>query len=116
MRNFRQYEVWKDSIELIKRVYRLSSQFPESEKYALLTQVRRAAISIASNIAEGASRRTELDFSRFLIMSIGSSFELETQLIIANKLDYICEDEFNEMIHELNVLQKRINQFISTLK
>lgn len=78
--------------------------------------MQRAAVSIASNIAEGASRKSEVEFARYLEISMGSSFELETQLTISNKLGYINETDFNSFLIELNTLQKQINQFITKLK
>ena len=78
--------------------------------------MQRAAVSIASNIAEGASRKSETEFARYLEISIGSSFELETQLTIANELGYINATDFDSFLIELNTLQKQINQFITKLK
>ena len=78
--------------------------------------MQRAAVSIASNIAEGASRKSETEYARYLEISIGSSFELETQLTIANELGYINATDFDSFLIELNTLQKQINQFITKLK
>ena len=78
--------------------------------------MQRAAVSIASNIAEGASRKSETEFARYLDISRGSSFELETQLTIANELGYINATDFDSFLIELNTLQKQINQFITKLK
>ncbi len=89
MRNFRELEVWKESIEIVKKVYSITNAFPSNEKFGLVSQMNRCRVSIASNIAEGCSRKSEIDFARFLEISIGSSFELETQLIISNNLIYI---------------------------
>ncbi len=81
MRDFRKYDIWNDSMDLVNQVYRIVEQFPKSEKFILVSQITRSAISIPSNIAEGTSRKSEKDFSRFLEISLGSAFELETQMI-----------------------------------
>lgn len=88
MRNFYDYEIWQKSIAITKAIYTLTKKLPESEKYGLLSQMRRAAVSISSNIAEGSSRSSDKDFARFLEISIGSSFELETQVIIGKEISY----------------------------
>ncbi len=87
MRNFRKLEVWKDSIVFTKRIYQQLESFPNHEKYELKSQIRRAAISIPSNIAEGASRQSSKEFARFLEIALGSAFEIETQLIISVELE-----------------------------
>jgi four helix bundle protein len=80
MRNFRSYEVWIDAMELVNTIYDITDNFPQKEQFALISQITRSAVSIPSNIAEGASRKTEKDFGRFLEISLGSAYELETQL------------------------------------
>ena len=82
-------EVWKESVNLTKEIYLLTKDFPESEIYGLTSQMKRAAISIPSNIAEGAARNTDKDFIRFLYIASGSLAELETQIIIAKEIDYL---------------------------
>ena len=79
MRNFREYDIWIDGIQLVNDVYDLVDNFPSNEKFSLSSQITRSAVSIPSNISEGASRNSEKDFARFLEISLGSSFELETQ-------------------------------------
>jgi four helix bundle protein len=109
MRNFRDLEVWKEAIEIVKKVYTITSSFPITEKYGLVSQMNKSAVSIPSNIAEGCSRKTSIDFARFIEIGLGSSFELETQIIIATNLDYISNEQAEIIIAELNILQKRIN-------
>ena len=109
MRNFRDLEVWKEAIEIVKKVYTVTSSFPITEKFGLVSQMNRSAVSIPSNIAEGCSRKTSIDFARFIEIALGSSFELETQIIIANNLNYISNEKTEIIIAELNILQKRIN-------
>ena len=85
MRNFKKYDIWIDGMNLVDAVYSLVDGFPNTEKFALSSQITRSAVSVPSNIAEGASRSSEKDFARFLEIALGSSFELETHLIIASK-------------------------------
>ena len=82
-------DVWKKSMDLVEGVYRLTKSFPDSEKYGLTNQMRRCAVSIPSNIAEGAGRNSKKEFKQFLYISLGSISELETQLIISSKLNYL---------------------------
>lgn len=89
MRDFRKLEIWKNGIELVKQVYQLSDKFPSEEKFGLRSQITRASVSVPSNIAEGCSRNSEIEFKRLLEIAIGSLFEVETQLIIAKELKFI---------------------------
>ena len=89
MRNFRKLNIWNQGIDLAVRAYELSKQLPIEERYGLKSQITRAVVSIPSNIAEGCSRTSENEFKRFLEISLGSSFELETDLIIVEKLGFI---------------------------
>lgn len=84
MRNFRELDVWVDARKLVKSVYLLSNQLPQSEKFGLISQINRCAVSIPANIAEGSAKDSQKDFIRFLGISLGSAFELETHIIISN--------------------------------
>lgn len=86
MKNFKNLKVWQNGIELVVDVYKRLESFPKEEIYGLTGQIKRSSVSIPSNIAEGSGRGSNKDFNRFLDIALGSSFELETQLIIANKL------------------------------
>lgn len=97
MRDFRQYSVWNNAIDFTTKVYKITNEFPNSEKYGLSNQLQRAAVSIASNIAEGAARCSEKDFAHFLEFSLGSSFEVETQLLISKNLNYISEEQYFQL-------------------
>jgi len=108
MRNFRELEVWKCSVLLVKTIYLITAKFPREEKYGIVSQINRCAVSIPSNIAEGCSRSSHKDFSYFLQISLGSSFELETQIEIAKEVGFINEVLYLEIILELNTIQKRI--------
>ncbi len=92
MRGFRSHhslEVWKESVALVENIYKITSNFPIEEKYGLTSQIRRSAVSVPSNIAEGAARSSKNEFRQFLIIARGSLSELETQLIIADRLEYL---------------------------
>ncbi len=115
MRNFKELEIWKRSFMLVKDIYKLSSNLPADERFGLTSQIRRSAVSIPSNIAEGCSRRTNKDFARFLEISIGSSFELETQLLIALEASMLDNTHTKAIINELNQIQKMIYAFHSSL-
>ena len=93
MRNFRDLEIWKNSIELVKEIYKLTIDLPNAEKFGLISQMNRCSISIPSNIAEGCSKDSQKDFIRFLQISLGSAFELETQLEICIELGFIKREE-----------------------
>ncbi len=109
MRNFRDLEVWKNGIELVEEIYTVLDTFPSSERFALSAQISRSVVSIPSNIAEGCSRESQKDFSRFLQISLGSSYELETQLIIAEKVGYIAEEKLQNTLKKLGELQRSIH-------
>ena len=111
MHNFKELNYWKEAKDFSVLVYKVTSKFPSSEIYGISSQIKRAVVSIPSNIAEGAGRNTSKDFSRFIAIALGSSFELETQLIIANELDYIENQKFIELIQKLNKIQKMLVNF-----
>jgi four helix bundle protein len=110
MRNFRNYRVWQQAIELVVHVYDLTRQLPQTETYALSNQVQRAAVSIPSNIAEGCARTSERDFKRFVEIALGSAYEVETQLILADRLYSIGEHaEYAPVLMQLNIVQAKLN-------
>lgn len=115
MRNFRKYDIWSDSINFVTETYDLIRQLPSKEQYGLSSQLQRAVVSIPSNIAEGASRESEKEFAHFLQISLGSAFEVETHLIIANRLKYITIDQLNAFITPLNSIEKRLIEMIKRL-
>lgn len=116
MHRFKQLEIWKRSRYFCNKIYDITSRFPESEKFGLANQLRRASVSLPSNIAEGSSRSSNKDFSRFLELVLGSCYEIETQLLIASDLKFITEQESNSLIEELEELVRMISKFKSTLK
>jgi four helix bundle protein len=89
MMNHKDLEVWKEAMDLVIAIYRFSDVFPDSEKYALAQQLRRAAVSVPSNIAEGCGRKGERETVRFLSIALGSLAEIETQVLIAERLNYV---------------------------
>lgn len=115
MRDFKKYDIWIDAMAITDKVYIALEVFPANEKFSLISQITRSAISIPSNIAEGAGRRSEKDFARFLEFSLGSSYELETQLIIAFRRAYISKENQVQIIDELISLQKRISGLIKKI-
>ena len=115
MKNFKELNVWQKGIELVAIVYKNTSSFPEEEKYGLSAQMRRAAVSIPSNIAEGHLRKTAKDFKQFLSIARGSCAELETQIIIAHKLGFIHEYNFDNLSSKVEELSKMLSSFYSKI-
>lgn len=116
MHRYKDLKFWVKSREFCKDIYQTTSSFPESEKFNLTSQLRRASISISSNIAEGCSRNSNKDFSRFLIIALGSCYEIETQLLISNDLGFISEHELKKLLEKLNSIIKMMSKFNSSLK
>lgn len=106
--NFKDLKVWQKSILLAKQIYEITAEFPNDERYGLTSQIRRCATSIPSNVAEGSGRNTDTDFARFLSIALGSSYELETQLILSEKFGFINQDRLNPILTELIEIQKII--------
>jgi len=106
MHNLKELKIWKKAIDLAVEVYRVTALFPVEEKYGLTSQTRRAAVSISSNIAEGAGRNSEKEFKYFLGIANGSSFELQTQLFISNKLSLIGNEDLEKLLQQIEELQK----------
>jgi len=115
MKDFKKLNVWQKSIELVTSVYNIS-KFTVEEKYGLTSQITRAAVSIPSNIAEGSSRFSEKDYFRFLEIALGSAFELETQLIIIEKLEFVNSSEMLSVIEQIKTVQKMLSGLMSKLK
>lgn len=113
MRNFRNWNVWQNGKELVKLIYDVTKKLPNSEKFGLIDQLRRASVSIPTNIAEGAGRRTKADFRNFLFIALGSSYEVETLLDICFELQYIDQAEYDSIHDKVNHIQKQLNSFIS---
>ncbi|MFD2599984.1 four helix bundle protein [Sphingobacterium corticis] len=116
MHQYRELKLWQKSIEVVSELYRITKMFPTSEKFNLITQINRAAVSIPSNIAEGAGRNSDKEFLHFLAIAHGSMYEVETQLIISNNLGYLSGSELNRMLEMLAELQKISYVFQQKLK
>ena len=114
MKSFKELEVWQVARAFVADVYRLLKTFPEEEKFALCDQIRRAVVSIPSNIAEGFGRDSHKDFAHFLVQARGSLCEVETQLILASDLGYITEAEIP--VATMTSISKMLNVFIKRLK
>lgn len=111
MHNFNNLVIWKDGIQLSKEIYSLVKSFPQAETYGMVSQITRAAVSVPSNIAEGAGRDSDKEFSHFLSIAIGSLFELQTQIIISKEIGYIPAEKANEILNNIDKLQKMINAY-----
>ena len=116
MHNYKELKIWMKGIDLAESIYKTVSEFPDSEKYGIVSQLKRASISVSSNIAEGASRKSQKEFSHFLSISLGSLFEIETQLVIANRIKYINDETLKGLIEQINELIKMIIGFKRQLK
>ena len=115
MRKFKDLEVWKIGFEVMLAVYEISKELPKEEKFGLGDQIRRASVSIPSNIAEGCSRPSELEFKRYLEIAMGSAFELETQLLAIKALKLVSIDISN-VLDRVDILQRKLNALIQSVK
>jgi four helix bundle protein len=115
MKNYKELTVWKKGIELTKLIYQLAKQFPNEERYGMIAQITRAAVSIPANIAEGSSRNSDKDYSRFLQISLGSAFEVQTYLILAREMNWIKSKEIEEVEILLEEEIKMLHSFLRKL-
>ena len=111
--NHKDMKVWKLSMQLVEEVYRISSDFPKQEMYGLTSQVRRAVVSVPSNLSEGAARNGKKEFCNFLGISLGSLAELETQLIIVSRLGYAEVTDLLSYINNVRALIIGLRQYVS---
>ncbi|KIQ21805.1 S23 ribosomal protein [Flavobacterium sp. MEB061] len=116
MSHFRKILVWQKSISLVTKIYKATNTFPKEEMFGLTSQIRRSSISIPSNIAEGSGRESTKDFLRFLYISLGSIFEMQTQLEIAKNIIYIKEEEFNNLYEDSREIERMLASLIRKLK
>src|SRR4030043_701474 len=115
MRPHKKLEVWKKAIEFVTKIYKVTESFPDNEKFGLISQIRRSAVSIPSNISEGAARSTKKEFIQFLSIAQGSTSELETQLIIANNLGFLKPEDMS-LVNELDEISRMIIGLMKVLK
>ena len=113
LKSYKELIVWQKAVELVIFIYKLTSKFPKSEAFGIISQLNRAAVSIPSNIAEGYGRRSINEFYQFLSIAYGSALELETQLIIAKKLELAQEKDFENSEAVLQEVLKMLNSMIS---
>lgn len=114
MKTHMDLDVWKLSMDLVENIYNMSSCFPKEEIYGLTSQIRRAAVSIPSNIAEGASRNGSKEFVQFLYISLGSISEVETQTMLAKRLGFV--DKADLILKDITTIKKMLNGLIGHLK
>ena len=115
MKTHKDLIVWQKSIDFVTKLYKLTGAFPKEELYGLVSQMRRAAVSIPSNISEGAARQTDKEFLRFLYIARASGSEVETQLLIAENLDYFNSDQ-SQLKENLLEILKMLNSLINKIK
>ncbi|SFH85966.1 four helix bundle protein [Halpernia frigidisoli] len=115
MHNFENLQFWKRSIELTKKIYLVCSKIEKDEKFGLISQMKRSAVSIPSNIAEGSGRNSDKEFNHFLAIALGSSFELQTQLILTKELQLLEANNVDILILELKEIQRMIYTFKNNL-
>lgn len=123
-RDFRKYSVWQEAVDFATYVYEVTGTMPWFEKKGLCDQLQRAAVSISSNIAEGAARSSDADFAHFLDFALGSAFEVETQLLIAKNVGYIKNDNldlnegttYEDILSKLQSIERQLNALISSVR
>lgn len=113
--DYKELDVWKESIKFVKKIYKITYKFPGTEKFNLISQINRASVSIASNIAEGSSRNSDKEFVQFLYYALGSAAEVECQLIISQELDFLKVNEFF-IFKEIDNIKKMIIGLIKYYK
>ena len=116
LKNYKELNVWQKSYELCLEIYRLTAKFPNDERYGLTSQIRRSAVSIPSNIAEGYGRKTTVDYIRMLYISYGSICELETQILLAGDLSFIEQGELGTVKKEISQIERMLKALIKSLE
>ncbi len=115
MHNYNNLQIWQQAMDLVEEIYKLTASFPIEEKFGLVSQMTRAAVSIPSNIAEGAGRNSDKDFAHFISIAIGSLYELNTQIVLSKRLGYIDQSQSQELQKKLDNLQRKSVSFKSKL-
>jgi four helix bundle protein len=116
LKNYRDLKVWQKSYQLCLDIYKMTKRFPKEEKYGLTSQIRRAALSVPSNIAEGYGRKTTPDYIRSLYIAYGSNCELETQVLLSGDLGYMKAEEFNKLQASIGEVERMLKALIESLK
>ena len=115
MHNYNNLQIWQQAMDLVEEIYKLTASFPIEEKFGMVSQMTRAAVSIPSNIAEGAGRNSDKDFAHFISIAIGSLYELNTQIVLSERLGYIDQSQSQELQKKLDNLQRKSVSFKSKL-
>lgn len=115
MHNYKELKIWIKARALVKKMYLLTEKYPNEEKFGLTSQIRRAAISISSNIAEGSAKNSDKEFNRYLEIAYSSAFELESQIILSVDLNFISEKDASEVLIQVQEIQKMIYGFSKTI-
>lgn len=115
MHNLKELKIWNKAIDLTVEVYKATASFPKEEVYGLTSQIRRSAVSVPSNISEGAGRNSNKEFIHFLGIANGSSYELQTQLVISNRLNLMTDETLQPLLKEIEEIQKMNYKFQNTL-
>lgn len=114
--SYKELKVWQKGFACVSRIYKLTATFPQTEQYGLSSQMRRAAISIPSNIAEGSQRTSDKEFANFLLIARGSIAELETQILLAIDLQFVSLKNVQGILDELDEISRMLHSFFSKLK
>lgn len=115
VKSYRDLIVWQKAMDLVQMVYQVTKQFPKDELYGLTNQVRRAAVSVPSNVAEGQARNSTAEFRNFLSIARGSLAEVETQLLIATRLEYMTKEQLAPILSLQEEVNKMLNALMKTL-
>lgn len=116
MKDFRSLKVWEKGHELVLKIYRVTENFPKQEMYGITSQIRRSAVSVPTNIAEGCGKDTDAELKRYCLIAMGSSSELEYLLLLSHDLNYLSEESYQELQNQLIEARKMLNAFIRKLK
>ncbi len=116
MQDFKKLVVWEKSHLMVLKIYKVTKNYPKEEMFGLTSQIRRCAVSIPSNIAEGCCRSSKSDFNRFLFIAMGSASELEYQIMLSNDLEYIDVDLFNELTKQIQEIKRMLTSLIKKVK
>lgn len=116
MKTFRDILIWQKSMSLVTKIYTTTNNFPKEEIFGITSQIRRCSVSIPSNVAEGFGRESNKEYLRFLNISLGSLFELQTQIEIAKNIQYLDEEKFNEIYEDTREIERMLVSFINKIK
>ena len=116
LKNYKELKVWRKSYRLCLEIYRITKEFPKEERYGLMSQIRRATVSVPSNIAEGYGRKTTPEYIRFLYIAYGSICELETQVLLSGSLGYIEADKIEILLEGIGEIERMLKALIKSLE